>query len=116
MNHSKQDILTRKRKIYQQMAVSMRIFLKDNSTTSDKNKKDFLNTYDLCYLWGSDEVIKIIGNFLDLNIEQVSNPDIDNQQRMKELYSKCLIEMRRDSGHQNTELNINSYKIVSFSS
>lgn len=33
---------------------------------------------------------------------------------MKELYSKYLIEMRKDSGYNNTKLNIDSYKFVRF--
>jgi hypothetical protein len=114
MSHSKLDILTRKRVVYQNMAISMRIFVQDNLTNSEENKRNFLNTYDLCYLWGSDEVLKIIGEFLDLNMNMDSTPDIDKQSRMKELYSKCLIEMRKDSGHDNTKLTKDSYKFVRF--
>ncbi|PXV59972.1 hypothetical protein C8C78_1662 [Halanaerobium congolense] len=114
LSHSRKDFLTRKREVYQQMAVSMRIFIEGSSPSSEEDKNNFLNTYDLCYLWGSDEVLNIIGDFLELNIKQARNPTADNQNKMKKLYSKCLIEMRKDSGHVNTKLNSDSYKFVKF--
>lgn len=114
LSHSRKDFLTRKREVYQQMAVNMRIFIESSSPSTEEDENDFLNTYDLCYLWGSDEVLNIIGDFLELNIKQTRNPTNDNQNKMKKLYSKCLIEMRKDSGHDNTELNIDSYKFVKF--
>lgn len=114
LGYSKKDVLTRKREVYKKMAVGMRIFIEGNSSSSEEDKNNFLNTYDLCYLWGGDEVLNIIGEFLELNIDQNKNPSVDNQEEMKNLYSKCLIEMRKDSGHNNTELTFDSYKFIKF--
>ncbi|SNY41391.1 hypothetical protein SAMN06265827_12841 [Orenia metallireducens] len=114
INKEKIDIIIRRRKIYQEVATNMRVFLSGDPRSTEEEKKNFLQAYDSCYLWGSDEVLKVIGEFLDLNIKNTDSPNINNQSKLQELYCKCLIEMRRDSGFQDTSLEIDSYKIVNF--
>lgn len=113
-HQSEMDLLLRKREVYQKLADSMRVFLSTTEQSNDKEKKNFLQAYALSYLWASDELINILGSFLDIMIDNTAHPDPNNQYEMKGLYVKCLLEMRRDSGFSDTNLKIDSYKFVSF--
>lgn len=114
---SKLDLLLRKRSVYESLIKSMRIFLSDSSEDKEEKeqqKREFLNNYDLSYLWASDEAINDLGELLGMIIENTNNPNPENQSKLKELYGKCLLEMRKDSGFSETHLKSSSYKFVSF--
>lgn len=112
-NHGEIDEMMRTREVYQCLVTSMRVFLSGSSPATEQDKKEFLATYDLCHLWASDQVIKKLGEFLDLMVKHSALPDPANQIRLRVLYLECLVEMRRDSGFGKTALELSDYKVVS---
>lgn len=105
------DFVLRKREVYERLAKSLRIFLLGGNNT-DEDKKDFLAAYDLAYLWASDPLVVALGELLDILLIHSQFPDTKNQVKMKRLYEKALLEMRKDSGFPETSLPADSYKFI----
>ena len=105
------DLLIRKRTVYASLIKSMRVFLSSIDPATLEEKNEFLRAYDECCLWAPDEVLESIGVFLDLSIEHSKNKTPIDQGLYKKSYIKCIEEIRKDSGFQDTQLN---YRFVSF--
>lgn len=105
------EIMAQKREVYAQTASSMRIFL-SGSGGGSPYQDQFLADYSRLWLWGSDDVIRSLNSFLDLN-RVGEEPVIDERQkRLRNTFSATMNLMRRDLRH--TDLSAEDYRFVSF--
>ena len=109
LSHSISDLLIRKREVYQDLAKSMRIFLKGNRPTQDQ-LNDFKRAYDISFLWASDELLSSLGSLIDALMLETRSPRNENQLAIKQLYEKCLMNMRKDSGFPDTKVMADTYR------
>ncbi|MGB3725406.1 MAG: hypothetical protein WA981_06535 [Glaciecola sp.] len=96
------ELLVRRRDVYSNLAVTMRIFINDGKEPTSVQRSDFLNAYDLAALWANEDVITQMALFLDSVID--GNPS-------KEDFVGCITEMRKDCGFPDT---IYEHRIVKF--
>jgi hypothetical protein len=131
LSSQRQDALNRKRDVYTELATKMRVLLRANMTPQEADKWAFLAAYDKGYIWASEPVIGTIRDLiaaleakvaaaLQLNQPVALAPDakarmaaelqrLDAQARS--LYQRCMLEMRRDSGFQDSTA---EYRVISF--
>jgi hypothetical protein len=126
------DALNRKRDVYARLATKLRIFLKANTPAAQVQNVQvaFLEAYDEGYLWASEPVVAAVRDFIDA-IEKKTAADkslllmppnapiygelsatvqaLDVPAR--DLYQRCLLEKRRDSGFPSSAA---EYRVVSF--
>ena len=55
-----------------------------------------------------------MNEFLVLQILFAQNPQSVSQENLRLSYAKCVLEMRKDAGHLDTELGLDEYQFVSF--
>jgi hypothetical protein len=98
------ELLVRRRDVYSNLAVTMRVFIStDPATPATSNQKnEFLKAYDLAALWASEDVINQMAKFIDSLIEKNAS---------KEDFIKCISEMRKDCGFPQTKY---QHRIVDF--
>lgn len=110
------ETLQRKRDLYDELLTAMRVFIAGSTAQNDlaKRKDAFLRSYDRCYLWAPDAVVRNLGCFLDVMADFVATGDMALQPKMKSLLSECLISMRKDCGFQDTTIVQKDYRFVSF--
>jgi hypothetical protein len=111
---SKDDILSIRRQVYTNMVNSLRIFISGHSQDKDIKEK-FLSNYAIIWLWATDEIISKINDFLDSQIKRAANTDSVSQEKMKKLFTECLIAMRKDVGFNETKVKSEDYRFVNFS-
>ena len=78
---------------------------------TEQQIRDFERSYDLSFIWASDEVVGAVGNLLDAIAIHTAAPGSMPQPKMKELYIECMAAMRRDGGFDSTTA---QYRVVSF--
>jgi len=105
-----QEKLNKKREIYVNLVDSMAIFIGFRVEESERieYQKKFLKAYDTVWLWGSDEVLKALSNYMELKTNNVSG-DLE-----KEAFAQCIIAMRKDIGFSETTITETNYKFVIF--
>ncbi|EST12196.1 hypothetical protein [Sporolactobacillus laevolacticus] len=122
--YKNQDKLVQKRDVYIELVNSMRIFIKDdgfNAHESRDNQRKFLKAYDQSWLWSSDRVQHSLSEYMQFKItynEQIEklSDEEKNQKKLEEqkLFAKCVLEMRKDIGFQDTDLTVEDYKFIKF--
>ena len=119
--HAEMDVLIRRRKIYEQAIVSLRIFLTSAPILTEEDqkklledKKKFLAAFDLCYLWASDSVISSLEVLITLIQQNTESLGSIAQKRLREAYSNRIIELRKDAGFLETKIKPETYPVVSF--
>jgi hypothetical protein len=105
------EIMAQKRDVYAQTATSMRIFIA-GSAAATPQQECFLADYSKLWLWGSDEVIRSLNEFIDLNRMGPDPIADDRQLRLRVSYRATMSRMRRDLRH--TDLNDNDFRFVNF--
>lgn len=105
------ELLIRRRNVYAKLAVSLRVFLRRQEQIAPDNREKFLEAYDEASLWAPDAVMNEIGQFLDLNRQNIETPGAVAQTTQQEAYASCINSMRRDCGFPNTAF---TYRVVSF--
>jgi len=103
------DHLNRKKKVYDDLAQSLRVFLNDGS---DEYKRSFLACNTSVWLWGSDKVLIQLSEFLAY-IQDREKDSLD-QSKIKSLFRKIIIEMRKDVGFANTKIIEEQIQLVNF--
>jgi len=106
------DLLIRRREVYSRLIKSMRVFLSSKVPATNDEKNEFLRSYDECCLWAPDEVLKAIGEFLDISIQNSKGQDPVDQKDYKKSYTTCIEKIRQDSGFKDTKF---EYRFVNFS-
>ncbi|NTW88977.1 MAG: hypothetical protein HGB26_07640 [Desulfobulbaceae bacterium] len=110
---SESALLQKRRQIYEEIVSSLRIFLSGHeSGPNEKNK--FLNAYATAWLWAPDSVVTALGYFLELQIKYAKVPGSVKQDQLKDAYSTCVVEMRKDVGFPGTGITSGEYKFVYF--
>lgn len=105
--------LVKKRETYEKIISGMRIFIEGHSAT-EQEKSQMLEAYSVAWLWANDVVLETLNKHLDLQIQRTTNPASVNQKELKESYTECVLEMRRDSGHSDTNLKGQDFHFVKF--
>lgn len=105
------ELLVRRRNVYAKLTIALRVFLRTHERQPQDNRERFLEAYDEAALWAPDEVMNVIGNFLDLNSQNTAAPGSVGQPLLQDAYERCIVAMRKDCGFPNTEL---KYRVVSF--
>lgn len=105
------EIMAQKRDVYAQTATSMRIFV-DGSAAATPQQERFLADYSKLWLWGSDEVIRSLDEFLDLNRIGPAPTTDDRQLRLRGSYGETMSRMRKDLRH--TDLTDSDFRFVNF--
>lgn len=96
------ELLIRRRDVYSNLAVAMRIFIDTGTKANEKQQNEFLKAYDLAALWASENVINQMAKFLD---------SVINKKPSKEDFVACISEMRKDCGFPSTKY---QHRIVNF--
>jgi hypothetical protein len=126
------DALNRKRDVYTPLATKMRVLLRADMTPEQQrqDKWAFLAAYDQGYIWSSEPVIAAIRDLIE-TVERKTAADVNASLtppnspvaaevrataqaldiRAAELYRRCLLEMRRDSGFPDSAA---EYRVVTF--
>jgi hypothetical protein len=106
-----QELLVRRRNVYAKLAVSMRIFLNSGVRSTQDQKDAFLAAYDEACLWSAEDVMQVVGTFLDLVIENTAKPGVVAAPALQAEYVRILTAMRKDCGFPETKYN---HRVVSF--
>ena len=112
---TEQERLNQKRNVYATLISSMAIFLNNrvDQNSEAQYKQTFLHAYDAAWLWANDEVLTALSAFLQYNM----NKNLGNEWNVdieKELFAKCILEMRKDIGFKKTKLKSGEYKFINF--
>lgn len=109
------EVVVRQRKVYEEIAESMGVFISGRASTStEAQKQRFLTAYATAWLWASDTVVQALNEFL-IGLEKHTAGDRSvNQSNLQRTYSNCIVAMRKDSGSKDTSLGGSAYRIVSF--
>lgn len=110
---SENQTLEKRRKIYEEICNSLRIFTVGHKT-GDEERDRFLAAYASSWLWASDSVVKALNHFLDLQIENAARPGAVDQLVLKQAYARIALEMRRDVGFPESSAQAVDYKFVKF--
>lgn len=105
--------LEKKRETYEKIVISLKIFQEGNNQ-SQEEKENFLKTYPTSWLWGSDDVLNALNDFLELQIQRSRNPSSITQEVLKKSYSNIILNMRKDVGFNETEIDSKNYKFIYF--
>lgn len=112
-HYKEQDKLNQKREVYIELVESMSIFI--NGRVNVENRKEyerrFLKAYDKSWLWASDTVLRVLSEYMQFKLDHVNNNDVNEEKR---LFIKCILEMRKDIGFENTDMNFSDYKFINF--
>lgn len=110
---TEQERLNQKRNVYINLINYMAIFIGNRipPELQPQYKLNFLQAYDMAWLWASDDVMTALSDFLQHNIDKTSNPNW-NEEKEKELFKNCILAMRKDIGFSSTQLTLDNYKFV----
>lgn len=108
-----QNCLKKRREIHEEIAKSLRIFISGHESGQDEKRK-FLNSYALAYLWAPDAVVELLNEFLRLQISYKANTEEISQEKMKKTYVQCILEMRKTAGFPDTKIEEDKYQFVTF--
>ncbi len=107
------SFITKKREMYHEIVKSLGIFISDRGAT-EESKAKFLSDYSSMWLWAPDSVVIALNKFVDIQIAHLRHPGSIDQQDMRHAFATFVIEMRKDTGFSNTNIDPNDYKFVSF--
>jgi hypothetical protein len=110
---SQHHALVRKRETYEKIINGLRIFIEGHSAT-EQGRNSMLEAYSTAWLWASDDVLKKINNHLALQVAWSLNPNSIKQEDLKKSYTDCILEIRKDSGYSNTNLEGHDFQFVRF--
>jgi len=110
-NMDEYDRIKTKRQVYQNLLISMGVFVSDRSS-SEEIKSEFLNNYANSWLWASDSVLTALNGFIVCSINKYHGSATEDEQ--KQAYRLVVIEMRKDAGFKDTEINRDAFEFVSF--
>ncbi|WP_079475601.1 hypothetical protein [Marinococcus halophilus] len=118
---NQEELIKNKRDVYIKIMKYMVVMV--GNRVSEENRveyqNNFLESYDEVWLWGDEEVIKDLSNFLRINIE-LNNGAINqkNRQRLsdelKDAYAQTVLSMRGSLGLSISNLDYEDYKFVYF--
>ncbi len=110
---AEKTLLLLRRRLYKEICTNLRVFL--IGADSGKDEKDaFLKSFSESWLWASDPVVAALRDFSDIQIKHVETPGSVNQAQMKEAFSKCILEMRKDAGFSQTTMAKEDFRFLVF--
>lgn len=119
-----QERLNQKRNVYINLINSMAIFIgkrvPENAQIEYQN--NFLKAYDASWLWASDEVLLALSRYMQYKVENnhlvgqsISTEELTRLQSIEnELFSECVLALRKDIGFTDTAITKEHYKFINF--
>ncbi|SEA53390.1 hypothetical protein SAMN05421743_105203 [Thalassobacillus cyri] len=100
----------KKRELYSKLASSLNGFMEARYSVDQKKalQNDFYDAYDQVWIWGNDELIKTLGEFLQASL------DGKTDSTLKDLHVKIILEMRKDLGMSVERISAVDYKFIKF--
>ena len=89
----------------------MRVFLASARPSSEEEKRNFLEAFDLAALWASEDVAAALSSFLELSVRNANQSGSVSNEVFKDAYRVCLTAMRRDCGFPDTKF---KYPVITF--
>jgi malate synthase len=117
---NKEEALNKKREVYVNLIDSMTVFIGKRVHKDDETeyKRRFLKSYDIAWLWASDEVMLALSTYMQFKIDHgrgiVPVDGAHPGEREKELFAACVLAMRRDIGFSDTTITKENYKFINF--
>jgi hypothetical protein len=121
---NEQERLNQKRTVYINLIESMTVFIGERVPQNERvnYQKNFLNAYDVAWLWASDDVLQAISRYMQYKVENnhfyFQNINIEEAKRLqlleKEHFSECVLAMRKDIGFEDSILTKEHYKFIIF--
>ena len=106
------ELVVKKREVYDEMVKSLAIFF--DSTDSKLKKEKFLDDYARFWLWASDDVIRVFNAYVDINIALADEDKNYIGEKTIEAFDNLLFELRKDAGHKDTKLEVDSFRRMKF--
>lgn len=103
-----QDAIVRRRDLYSRLATGLRVF---STKATEEAKQEFLTAYDQSCVWASEPVIQKLGELLDVMICTHGDKCPEAEKQRKEIYTACILEMRRDAGFRESNFR---FRFVNF--
>ena len=91
------ELMVQKRAIYGETAQALLVFLSAGSQ-AETDLKRFIDCYAKLWLWASDDVLRSVNAFVDLN-QRVAQGAAVGQADLQLAYSKCMLALRGDLRH-----------------
>lgn len=96
-------IIRKKKETYENIVDGLGFFVDKNNKTEEMKEK-LINNYSKGWLWADDIVLNKINEHLTLQIKETEESGSIKQEKLKESYAECIIEMRKNSGYKDTKL------------
>jgi len=113
--NNEDKVLEKRRQIYEKIAYSLTIFISGHGVTKEQETL-FYDAYAAAWLWASESVLVKLNIFINTQINHTENKEVITQEKMKLQYGEIILEMRRDVGFKETELEANNYIFATFGS
>ena len=110
---SKSHTLIKKRETYEKITRGMQVFIQGRPVT-DSEKKEMLEAYSIAWLWANDTVLKKLNYHLKLQLMKSNDAKSVDQKELKKSYRECILEMRKDSGYQDTDQKEEDFLFIHF--
>lgn len=110
---SKSHALTKRRETYEKICKGMQVFIQGHQQNEGK-KSEMLEAYSIAWLWANDSVLEKLNNHIELQVKRSDKPGSIDGAELKKSYTECILEMRKDSGYQDTNLKGEDFHFVHF--
>ncbi|WP_347273132.1 hypothetical protein [Candidatus Kuenenia sp.] len=100
------EATVRRRNVYERLSGALRIFVQGQfpePRVHIERQQDFLDSYVASWLWAPDDLIRTLNSFILMNQRKPAE-DNPGQRELKEAFFRVLLQMRRNAGFPDTEL------------
>lgn len=109
------QVMEHRRCAYNEMCGALRLFISGHKN-SDEEKNKFHAAYAAAWLWASDDVVSSLNRFIVLQ-RKISEDSISvSQDQLKTSYAEVVLEMRKNLGFENKNIEAASYQFFQFKS
>ncbi len=110
---SQAHTLIKKRETYEKITNGLRVFIQGHPA-DQQEKTQMLEAYSISWLWANDDVLKKLNIHLDLQLKKTAKPSSVTQDELKQSYAECILEMRKNSGYNETKLTWQDFHFINF--
>jgi len=110
---SEGQVTERRRRIYEEMCSALRVFIAGHGCTTEV-KERFHAAYAAAWLWASDDVLRALNHFVELQVQLGVNQGSVEEIEQKNAYAAVILAMRQDAGFSGTGIKASNYQFVRF--
>jgi hypothetical protein len=109
------DAISRRRSVYDGLVSGLSVFVQGQSSPdTDDLGADLVAAYRNAWLWAPDDVVRGINRVIDLNRTGTEVPKSEKELAIRDAYATAILLMRRDVGHEDTQLEVADYQFFRF--